>query len=74
MYEWEMDPQLVQKFKDGDVVNLNPAWSGYFYLKREFGAMFPRHVAGSSNGVTRVRQGKTEVSFANQCLTKVGRR
>lgn len=73
MYAWELDSQLTQKFRDGDVVALNEAWSGYLYLRREFGQMFPRNVAGCSNGVTRIRFGKTEVSFANQCLTKVKR-
>lgn len=71
MYVWEMNPTLRQKFRDGDVVALNEAWSGYNYLKQEFGHMFPRPVASSSGGVTRIRVGKAEVAFSDQCLTKV---
>lgn len=70
-YAWEKNKALTQKFSTGDIVSLNPAWSAYAYLKREFGHLFPAKVHSVSGGdVVRIGRGKAESSFAAQTLTK----
>lgn len=68
MYEWETHSDNTQVFGPGQVVGLNPSWSGYTYLVREYGKLFPRFVKNMSGGVVSLEG--TMLSFASQTLTK----
>ena len=71
MYEWEMNSANMQKFKSGMVVNLNPDWTQYSYLKNEFGEMFPLMVESVDGDVVRLKLGEKSVEFAHQTLTRL---
>lgn len=67
MYAWELQSANTQTFRAGQLVQLNPDWSGYGYLKREFSKVFPRYVRKCSDGVVQLEDSK--LTFATQCLT-----
>lgn len=69
MYGWETVSDNVQNFQPGNVVRLNPAWSGFAYLQKEFGHLFPRYVKRVAIDIVEL-EGKMALSFARQCLTK----
>lgn len=73
-YVWEKNDTFTQHFISGDVVNLNPAWTAYAYLKQEFGKMFPARVDSVSRGgdVVYIRVGGKPLPFGAQVLTKRG--
>ena len=69
MYDWQMNKVNMQNFSDGQTVKLNENWSGFAFLKREFGHLFPRRVASVSKDVVRLHVGQAEIEFASQCLS-----
>ena len=71
MYAWEAISSCVSKLVPGQPVCLNPEWSGYAYLKQEFGKMFPSYVkkVNSLSGTVTIEGGGEYVTeFARQCL------
>ena len=65
MYAWETHETHTQQIKQGMLVCLNPDWSAYQYLKREFGHLFPSGVAEVHGDLIRV--GK--LTFARHVLS-----
>lgn len=64
MYTWQAHEAFTSQLNPGQKVRLNEQWSGFNYLQREFGRMFPAAVKEVRDDVIVI--GK--VRFARQTL------
>lgn len=65
MYDWQQNRSMTSPLVAGQCVVLNEQWSGYNYLKREFGKFFPAYVNEVKGDLIRI--GDKQI-FARQVL------
>jgi len=63
-YAWQLNKSCTVPLFHGQAVMLNPEWSGFQYLRREFGHLFPCMVREIHGDI--IVAGKTR--FARQVL------
>lgn len=64
-YDWQMKEHFTSRLIEGQPVKLNERWSGYEYLRREFGSMFPCGVKSVHGDIIEL---SNKTRFARQCL------
>ena len=69
MYAWELNSSFTRPLIQGQAVALNPQWSGFNYLKREFGSQFPAPIREIHGDIIVVGKNR----FARQVLIEASK-